>query len=167
MGEMFREEQTKLRSFPTYPFETAKCTSVRVNAFSTIRFGTNNYSVSVEYTGRTVGVKGFAEKVEVYADGKLIYSYVRYFGKHQSVYKLEHYLPEDVLGQLRVCELRERIRIFRQYCGSLKPETLVVRDVVPVRVVELRRYDVLTGNAVNTDVRLILYKNRFGCMPDN
>lgn len=173
VGERFREEQTALRSLPTYPFETAKCTSVRVNAFSMVRFNTNNYSVPVEYAGRTVGVKGYAEKVDVYAEGKLIASHARCFGKHQSVYKLEHYLPlleqrgrailnaapvrqnlpEDVLEQLRVCEPRERIHILRQYCGSPEPETPAVKDVFPVRVVDLRRYDVLAGKAVNTDVR--------------
>ena len=174
VGEMFCEEQAALRPLPLYPFETAKCTSVRVNAFSMARFDTNNYSVPVEYAGHTVGVKGYAEKVEVYADGKRIASHARCFEKHQSVYKLEHYLPlleqrgrailnaaplrqnlpEDVLEQLKVCEPRERIRILRQYCESPEPEVPAVTDVVLVRQVDLRRYDVLTGGkAVNACVR--------------
>ena len=90
---MYREEQAALRSLPLYPFETAKCRSVRVNAFSTVCFETNNDSIPVEFAGRSVGVKGFAEKVEVYAEGKRIASHARCMGKHQSVYQLEHDLP--------------------------------------------------------------------------
>jgi transposase len=174
VGEMFHEEQAALRPLPLYPFEVAKCTSVRVNAFSTVRFDTNNYSVPIEYTGRAVGVKGYAEKVEVYADGKLIASHTRCFGKHQSVYKLEHYLPlleqrgrailnaapvrqnlpEEIFEQLKGCEPRDRIRILRQYCESPEPEVPTVTDVVLVRPVDLRRYDALTGGkVVNTHAR--------------
>lgn len=58
VGEMLREEQAALRPLPLYPFETAKCTSARINAFSTVRFDTNNYSVPVAFVGHTVGVKG-------------------------------------------------------------------------------------------------------------
>ena len=173
-GEMFREEKAALRPLPLYPFETAKCASVRVNAFATVRFDTNNYSAPAEYAGRTVGVKGYAERVEVYADGKLIASHARCFGKHQSVYKLEHYLPlleqrgrailnaapvrqnlsEDVLEQLKVCEPRERIRILRRYRESQEPEIPAITDVVPVQTVDLRRYDALAGGqAVNAHVR--------------
>jgi hypothetical protein len=157
-----------------YPFETAKCRSVRVNAFSTARFDTNNYSVPVEYAGRTVGVKGFAEKVEVYAEGKRIASHARCFGKHQSVYRLEHYLPlleqrgrailnaapvrqnlpEEILKQIRTCGPKERIRILRRYCGNPEPKAPAVTDTVLVRPVDLRRYDALAGGkAVTAHVR--------------
>lgn len=165
VGEMFRKEQAALRPLPLYPFETAKCRSVRVNAFSTVRFDTNNYSVPVEYAGRTVGVKGFAEKVEVYAEGKRVALHARCFGKHQSVYKLEHYLPlleqrgrailnatpvrqnlpEEILEQIRTCDPKERIHILRQYCESTEPKAPVVTDTVLVRPVDLRRYDALAG----------------------
>ena len=134
----------------------------------------NNYSVPVEYAGRTVGVKGFAEKVEVYAEGKRIASHARCFGKHQSVYRLEHYLPlleqrgrailnaapvrqnlpEEILEQIRTCDPKERIRILRQYCGNPELKAPAVTDVVRVRPVDLRRYDALTdGKAVIAHVR--------------
>lgn len=167
VGEMLREEQLALRPLPLHPFETAKCTSVRANAFSTVRFKTNSYSVPVEYAGRTVGVKGYAEKVEVYADGRLIASHARCFGKHQSVYKLEHYMPllerrgrailnaapvlqnvpEDVLEQLRAnaCDPKEQMRILRRYCECQEPKAPAVADMVPVQPVDLRRYDALAA----------------------
>ncbi|MCR5097729.1 MAG: IS21 family transposase [Lachnospiraceae bacterium] len=59
VGEMFLTEKDQLQPLPGYRFETAKCTNVRVNAFSTVRFKTNSYSVPVKYTGMEVGIKGY------------------------------------------------------------------------------------------------------------
>ena len=93
VGSMLRDEKTALRPLPKYPFETAKSRNVRVSPTSTVRFNTNDYSVPVEYAGQTVGVKGYSEKVEVYSGGKLIAEHERCFDKHQSIYKIEHYIP--------------------------------------------------------------------------
>lgn len=165
VGERLLKEQSALRPLPLYPFETARCASVRVNAFSTVRFNTNDYSVPVAYVGRPVGVKGYAEKVEVYAGGQLIASHTRCFGKHQSIYQLEHYLPlleqrgrailnaapvrqnlpEDVWKQLKAhaADHQELMCILRQYCESPKPEVPDITDVVWVQSVDLRKYDAL------------------------
>lgn len=67
--------------------------SVRVNAFSTARFDTNDYSVPVAYCGNSVSVKGCPEQVEIYCKGKLIARHERCFSRHTPTYKLEHYLP--------------------------------------------------------------------------
>ena len=173
VGEMFREEQMALRPLPLYPFETAKCTNARINAFSTVRFDTNNYSVPVAFAGRTVGVKGYAERVEVYASGKLIASHLRCFGKHQSIYKLEHYLPllgqrgrsilnaapvrqnlpESIMEQLKANAPRQRMDLLRRCCENLESEAPTITDVVRVRPVDLRKYDALVDlKAVNDHV---------------
>lgn len=162
-----------LRPLPLYPFETAKCTNARINAFSTVRFDTNNYSVPVAFAGRTVGVKGYAERVEVYASGKLIASHLRCFGKHQSIYKLEHYLPllgqrgrailnaapvrqnlpESIMEQLKTNTPKQRMDLLRRCCENLEPETPTITDVVQVRPVDLRKYDALVDlKAVNDHV---------------
>lgn len=176
VGGMLREEQSTLRPLPLYPFETARCTSVRVTSFSTVRFNTNDYSVPVEYVGRTVGVKGYAETVEVYSGGKRIASHERCFGKHQSLYKLEHYLPlleqrgrailnaapvrqnlpHDVLKYLKThtADPKEMMRILQRYSEAPKPEVPTITDVVLVQPVDLKRYDLLgSGKVVNAHVR--------------
>ncbi len=76
-----------------YEFETAKCSDARVSSYSTVRFDTNDYSVPVSYCGSSVGVKVYAERVEVYSKGQLIASHERCFKRHTPTYKLEHYLP--------------------------------------------------------------------------
>ncbi len=93
VGVMMDEERPMFHPLPGYRFETAKSASVRVNAFSTARFRTNSYSVPLQYTGRMVGVKGYPETVEIYYKGALIAVHTRCYGKHQSIYHLEHYMP--------------------------------------------------------------------------
>lgn len=73
--------------------ETAKCSNVRVNAYSTVRFDTNDYSVPISYCGAYVSVKGYAENIEIYSEGQLIDKHERCFKRYKSTYKLEHYLP--------------------------------------------------------------------------
>ncbi len=93
VGAMMDEERPMFHPLPGYRFETAKSVNVRVNAFSTARFRTNSYSVPVQYTGRMVGIKGHPETVEIYYKGLLIAVHTRCYGKHQSIYHLEHYMP--------------------------------------------------------------------------
>ena len=93
VGVMYQLEKGSLRPLPGYIFETAKCSSARVNAFSTIRFRTNVYSVPVAYVGKTVGIKAYPESVGIFFDGQMIAEHERNFGQHQKQYCLEHYLP--------------------------------------------------------------------------
>jgi transposase len=93
VATMFAAEQATLRPLPGYPFETAKCSHVRVNAFSVVRFETNSYSVPYEYTGSQVGIKAYAEHIEVFSKGTQIARHPRCFQREHSVYSLEHYLP--------------------------------------------------------------------------
>lgn len=176
VGEMLLEEQSVLRPLPLYPFETARCTSVRVNAFSTVRFKTNNYSVPIKYSGRIVDIKGYPEKVEIYAGGNLIASHSINLGKQQSIYKLEHYmplleergrailnaapvrqnLPEDLLEQLnnRASSPKDLKHILRMYCEETKTERTAITDTIMVQPVDLEKYDTLgVGKAECANVR--------------
>lgn len=93
VGKMFEEEKEFLRALPVYRFETAKCQTVRVSSYSTVRFDSNDYSVPTNYCGKSVSVKGYAERIEVYYQGEVIATHRRCFASHASVYLLEHYLP--------------------------------------------------------------------------
>ena len=93
VGTLLREEQAKLYPLPKYRYDPAKRAEVRVNAFSTVRFETNSYSVPVQYCGKTVAVKALPERIDIWLEGELIASHVRCYGRERSVYQLEHYLP--------------------------------------------------------------------------
>lgn len=170
VGKMLAEEKAALRPLPLYPFETAKCSNVRVSAFSTARFATNDYSVPCAYAGRRVGIKAYPEIVEIYADGEQIAVHERCFGKHRTAYKLEHYLPlleqrgrailnaapvrqnvpDAVMDELRTAENHKmRLDILRR-CVGAEAEAPQIQDKVLVRSVDLRLYDALSsGKAVS------------------
>lgn len=170
VGEMFATEKPLLQQLPGYPFETAKSINARVNSFSTVKFRTNNYSVPVIYTGKTVGVKGYPEVIEIYYKGLKIATHTRCFGKNQSIYHLEHYMPlleerkraildaapvkqnvpPEILEELRKYkgDYSRMIDILHNYIETEKPK---ISDPVKIIEVDLHQYDLLgLGKEVNT-----------------
>ena len=93
VGEMYDTEKQCLMPLPGYKFETAKCRNTRVDSYSTVRYDTNNYSVPVRYCGCDVSVKGYADRVSVFCKGEKVAEHDRCYGKKQSIYSLNHYLP--------------------------------------------------------------------------
>lgn len=90
---MFSLEQKSLLPLPGYVFDASKSRNTKVDSYSTVRFDTNNYSVPVAYCGFEVSAKGYAHNVIVYYRGKKIADHQRCYGKKQSIFALEHYLP--------------------------------------------------------------------------
>ena len=66
----------------------------KVNDFSLVRFAKNRYSVPFRYIGKTITVKGYADKVEFYCGGKTIAEHTRLYGNGRTAYKLEHYIDQ-------------------------------------------------------------------------
>lgn len=93
VGELLKTEKKYLMPLPGYKFETAKSRNIRVDSYSTVRFDTNNYSVPVKYCGCEVSVKGYADRVSVFCKSEKIAEHDRCYGKKQSIYSLNHYLP--------------------------------------------------------------------------
>lgn len=170
VGEMYLTDKSLLQALPGFKFETAKSSNVRVNSFSTVKFRTNSYSVPVKYAGRTVGVKGYPETVEVYYKGELIATHKRCFGRNQSIYHLEHYMPlldmrkraildaapvkqnvpPEVLAELKKnsSNYSRMVEILHDFVDS-KPEP-TIEDPVKIISVDLTQYDQLgLGKEVN------------------
>lgn len=93
VGTLLREEKAKLYSLPASRYDPARRIQAKVNAFSTVRYETNNYSVPVKYCGKTVAVRALAEEIEIWFDAERIACHPRCFGREKSIYQLEHYLP--------------------------------------------------------------------------
>ena len=162
VSAMYHLEKESLRPLPPYTFETAKCTSARVNAFSTVRFRTNDYSVPVAYVGRMVGVKAYPEKIDIFCNGDLIASHERCFGQYRKCYRLEHYMPlletrsraffnaapvrqnipPEVLTRWQE-EHTEHQTIITLLKGRFEKTPPVIKDPVLIQSVDLRQYDLL------------------------
>lgn len=165
VGVLFKEEQTFLRALPKYSFETAKCINARVNAYATVRFKTNIYSVPVQYVGYTISIKGYPESIEIYYKGKLIATHQRLMGKNQTSYHLEHYMPlleqrpraildaapvkqnipYEVLQKIKVSkQSTSNIINILQYYSSKQIDSTAIKDTVKVKQVDLHQYDTLS-----------------------
>ncbi|WP_442872027.1 Mu transposase domain-containing protein [Coprococcus sp. OM06-25] len=81
-----------LHSVPIYRYDTSRTATPEIGDYSTARFEKNNYSVPVRYLRRTVTVKGYADKVLIMYNGKLIATHDRLFGSGKTSYRLEHYI---------------------------------------------------------------------------
>ncbi len=92
VNEAYHEEQLYLHSVPVYRYDTSRTATPEVGDYSTVRFEKNNYSVPVRYLRRTVTVKGYADKVLIMYNGKLIATHDRLFGSGKTSYRLEHYI---------------------------------------------------------------------------
>ena len=171
---LMAEECKHLRPLPSYRFETARCVDARVNAFSTVRFKTNTYSVPVKFVGLSVSIKGYPEIIEIYYRGVRISTHNRLMGRNQTSYHLDDYMPllekrpravfdaapvkqnipPEVLEQLRLQKPHGEhvLSVLRHYADRQLTETApVIRDVVTVRSVDLRQYDDLSiGKKVAT-----------------
>ena len=157
-------EREALRPLPKYHFETASCMDARVNAFSTVRFGTNIYSVPVRYAGLTVSIKGYPETIEIYHKGDLISVHSRLPGRNQTSYHLDDYMPllekrpravfdaapvkqnipAEVLNQLRKQKpSRDHVLgLLHLYAGMEQSSPVsTINDVVTVMPVDLHKYD--------------------------
>lgn len=162
VGIMYQSEKDSLRPLPRYIFETARCINARVNAFSTVRFRTNSYSVPVAYVGCVVGIKAFPETIEIYHNGTKIAEHTRIFEQNQCRYNLDHYMPlleirgraiynaapvrqnipQEVLDKWRKEHTDHKTII--AFLKEQSSETLpAINDPVKIQPVDLTQYDAL------------------------
>ena len=171
VGVLYRKDRELLMKLPNYIFETARCTSSRVNAFSTVTFRTNRYSVPVQYVGYEVSIKGYPETVEIHYRGQLISVHERKHGRNEVSYHLDDYMPlletrpravfdaapvkqnipPEVLEALRSESRPGVISILKYYAKSQSSVTEPdIDDPVKVPEVDLHKYDALCiGKEVN------------------
>ena len=95
---MWQEEQPRLISLPPGDYECCRIEDEkRVDRFCTVAFDANRYSVPCEYVGRRVQVRGYAERVKVACDGRMVAEHDRLFGRCEAAYNPLHYI--DVLAR--------------------------------------------------------------------
>ncbi len=92
VGEMFGQEVNYLTPLPTYRFDVSRSLTVKVDQFATVKFDYNYYSVPVEYTGKSVSIKGYGNDVYIYYQHKQIAHYQRQYVRGETFYTLEHYM---------------------------------------------------------------------------
>lgn len=92
VGELLRQEQTKLLPLPKMAFDPAKLTEHEADHYATVAFDGNRYSVPVELAGETLTVKGYARTVKIYYQGEEVAVHERLYQKGKTSYQLTHYI---------------------------------------------------------------------------
>lgn len=153
VGERFLAERPLLAPLPERPFLPCTRHPVRATLQSLVTFRQRRYSVPVEYVGRRLWVRAYADRVEVWTATRCVARHVRVDGVGDPVCDFWHYLPvlrrkpgaftnafpvrqarfpEEVGAVLRALETRHADNRRRAHREFLSVCALAV-DVEPVR----------------------------------
>jgi transposase len=89
----FAEERTAAGRLPDRPFDACIVRpAVRVDKYQTVTFDNNRYSVPRAYAFQPVTVKGYVDRIVVVADGRVVASHPRCYGRCPPVLDPLHYL---------------------------------------------------------------------------
>ena len=108
--ELFRKEEPALRPLPPMPYEVASIYQVRASNRFRVRLDSNRYSVPAQYSGQTLTLKAYPDRLCLYHDGQLIAQHPRSYDRHQDFEHPDH--PKELLRQRR--KAREQ-RLFMEF----------------------------------------------------
>jgi hypothetical protein len=102
IAELWAEERAVLQPMPV-PFDGFHERVCRVSSTALISFERNRYSVDCRYAGHTVGLRAYANKIVIVAEGCVIGEHARQFARYLTIYNPWHYVPalEHKPGALR------------------------------------------------------------------
>ena len=102
VAEVLAEERPHLMS-EMAPFDGFLEQPARVSSTCLVHFQRNRYSVPAHCAHRVVSVRAYADRLIIVAEGQVVAEHARVFGREQTRYDWQHYLPvlERKPGALR------------------------------------------------------------------
>lgn len=113
---LLEQERPVLLPCPPAAFECGQWRALRVDKYSTINLGNNNYSVPESLVGKMVDVKTYPGQLVVYDQKQEACRHERRYTQHGWYIKLEHYLstlkrkPGALAGSVALQQAGERLR---------------------------------------------------------
>lgn len=92
VGERFEHDRAAGLAVPERAFDACVIHPAQVDKYQTVRFDDNRYSVPRRWAFRPVSVKGYVDRVVVVADGQVIASHPRSYGRRGQVLDPLHFL---------------------------------------------------------------------------
>jgi transposase len=86
------EERRALLPLPT-PYDGFAEREVRVSSTALVHYDRNRYSVDCRYAGKTVSVRGYADRIVMVVDGQIVGEHRRSFERERTLFDPWHYLP--------------------------------------------------------------------------
>jgi transposase len=92
VGARFAHDQAAALPVPERAFDACVFQGGQVDKYQTVPFDGNRYSVPRRWAFRAVTVKGYVERVAVVADGQVIATHARCYGRREKVLDPRHFL---------------------------------------------------------------------------
>ena len=92
IGQRFVRDSDKALSMPQRAFDPCIARPGKVDKYQTVQFDANRYSVPRAYAFTSVTVKGYVERVEVVAQGRVVAAHPRSYGRGEQILDPLHYL---------------------------------------------------------------------------
>lgn len=92
VGERFAHDRAAALAVPERAFDACIVQPAQVDKYQTVRFDGNAYSVPRRWAFRAVTVKGYVDRVAVVADGQVVASHPRSYGRREQVLDPLHFL---------------------------------------------------------------------------
>jgi hypothetical protein len=89
---MFEAERPSLVPYAG-PFDGFHAIPASVSKTCLVRFDNNRYSVCASAVGRPVEIRAYAERIELWQDGRVVGRHERVFGRGKTVFDPWHYVP--------------------------------------------------------------------------
>jgi transposase len=92
IGQRFGRDRAAALPLPPRPFDACISQAAQVDKYQTVRFDHNRYSVPRACAYQAVTVKGYVERVEVVAGGRVVARHPRSYGRDEQLLDPLHYL---------------------------------------------------------------------------
>ncbi len=92
IGQRFGRDRAEALPLPPRPFDACITQPAQVDKYQTVRFDRNRYSVPRACAYQAVTVKGYVERVEVVAGGRVVARHPRSYGRDEQLLDPLHYL---------------------------------------------------------------------------
>jgi transposase len=92
VGVRFEQDKAAALPIPDRSFDACVLQPGQVDKYQTVRFDGNRYSVPRRWAFRAVMVKGYVDRVEAVADGQVIATHKRSYGRREKVLDPLHFL---------------------------------------------------------------------------
>lgn len=92
VGVRFKQDQAAALPVPQRAFDACVFQPGQADKYQTVRFDSNSYSVPRRWAFRAVTVKGYIDRVEIVADGQVIATHPRSYGRRDKLLDPRHFL---------------------------------------------------------------------------
>lgn len=127
IGLRFERDRAAALPLPRHRFDASVDQPAKVDKYQTVAFDCNRYSVPRPYAFTTVSVKGYVERVEVVAEGRVVAQHERCYERGQQILDPVHYLA--TLGRKPAC--LDHASVYRRW--KLPPSFLALREALEAK----------------------------------